>query len=153
MTFQAPLLGLLRCRKGAMAIEAALVAPVLLVLSIGTFEAGMMVSRQQELQSAASEAEGIILAAAATPGGATSDDIQQIIEHSLKLDSDQIELSQRFRCNTESELLLDGTGCDATKPIYRYVHLVLTDTYTPTWANFGVGSPFDYNVERTILVR
>ena len=144
---------LLRCKRGAMAIETALVAPVLALLSIGTFEVGTMVSRQQELQSAASEAEGIILAAAATPGGAASDDIEAIIQESMNLDDEQVELTQRFRCNSEDALISDGSGCDATRPIYRYVRLVLTDTYTPVWVNFGVGGPVDYNVERTVLVR
>jgi hypothetical protein len=152
MTFNVFVARLLRCRLGAMAIETALVAPVLAVLSIGTFEVGTMVSRQQELQSAASEAEGIILAAA-TGSGADSGEIKEVIRHSIGLSEDQVALTQRFRCNTEEELLLDGTGCDATKPIYQYVHLVITDSYTPVWANFGVGSAFDYNVERTVMVR
>lgn len=152
MTLRTLVARLLRCRTGAMAIETALVAPVLAVLSIGTFEVGTMVSRQQELQSGASEAEGIILAAAAS-GGASSDDIKVVIEQSLDLDDGQVELTQRFRCNSEDELILDGTGCDDTKPVYRYVHVVLTDTYTPVWANFGVGGPIDYNVERTVMVR
>ena len=61
---------LLRCARGAFAIETALVAPLLALMSIGTFEVGTMVSRQQELQSAASEAESIILAAAGGTGTA-----------------------------------------------------------------------------------
>lgn len=135
-----------------MAIETALVAPVLALMSIGTFEVGSMVSRQQELQSAASEAESIILAAAAGPG-AESDDIELVIEDSMSLGADQVTLSQRFRCNSTAELIEDGTDCDPTKPIYRYVRLRLTDTYTPVWANFGVGSEFDYEIVRTIMVR
>lgn len=152
MTLRAISVRLLRCGRGAMAIETALVAPVLAMMSIGTFEVGTMVSRQQELQSAASEAEGIILAAAGGTG-AESDDIEDVIEDSMNLDDEQVSLEQRFRCNTAEELVEDGTTCDAAQPIYRYVRLVMTDSYTPVWARFGVGSGFDYNVERTILVQ
>jgi len=143
---------LLRCRRGTMAIETALVAPVLALMSIGTFEVGVMVSRQQELQSAASEAEAIILAAAGGTG-TESDDIEEVIEDSMGLDADQVTLEQRFRCgSTAGEPVEDATDCDADEPIYRYVLLQMNDTYTPVWANFGVGSEFDYNIERTILV-
>ena len=55
-----------RDRRGTMAIETTIVAPVLALMAIGSFEVGSMVSRQQELQSAASEAESIILAASAS---------------------------------------------------------------------------------------
>ena len=141
-----------RCQRGTMAIETALVAPVLALLSIGTFEVGTMVSRQQELQSAASEAESIILAAAGGTG-TESDVIEEVIEESMGLEPDQVTLEQRFRCNaTGGELLLDGTGCDADEPVYIYVLLELNDSYTPVWANFGVGSAFNYNIDRTILI-
>lgn len=152
MTLRALSVRLLRCRRGAMAIETALVAPVLAMMSIGTFEVGTMVSRQQELQSAASEAEGIILAAATGPG-ADSGEIELVIEDSMNLNTDQVELTQRFRCNSAAELIVDGTTCDPARPTYRYVRLVMTDTYAPVWARFGVGSDFDYNIERTILVQ
>ncbi|OZA93393.1 MAG: hypothetical protein B7X57_05165 [Erythrobacter sp. 34-65-8] len=47
----------LRDRRGSIAIETALVAPVLAVLALGSFEVGSLVSRQHELQTAAAEGE------------------------------------------------------------------------------------------------
>ena len=143
---------LLRDERGAMAIETVVVAPVLLLMALGTFEVGSMVSRQQELQSAAAEAEGIILAAA-TGSGTDSAVIESVIETSLGLSSDQVTLEQRFRCNTATELSSSGASCSTDEPIYQYVLLAVTDDYTPVWSRFGVGSPISYNVRRTIQVQ
>lgn len=143
---------LLRDVCGAMVIETAIVTPVLVLMAIGIFEVGTMVSRQQELQSSASEAEGIILTAAAGPG-TDSSKIEEVIEASLGLDQDQVTLEQRFRCNTASNLTTDAASCDTSEPIYQYVLLNATDSYSPVWANFGFGSPFTYNVSRTIQVQ
>jgi hypothetical protein len=140
-----------RCSRGAMAVETAVVAPVLALMSIGTVEIGTMVSRQQELQSGASEAESIILAAAGGTG-TDSDTIEEVIEESLGLPDEQVSLEQRFRCNVENELRSDASACSTTAPIYRYVRLELSDSYTPVWARFGVGHAFDYDIERTIQV-
>jgi Flp pilus assembly protein TadG len=145
------LIHLLRDASGTMAIETAIVAPVLAMMAIGVFEVGTLVSRQQELQSSASEAEGIILAAAA---GASTDSakIEEIIEHSLNLGPDQVTLEERFRCDAAETMTDDETTCDAEKPVYRYVLLQVTDTYTPVWTWFG-SKPHTYNVERTVQVR
>ena len=145
---------LLRLRtdqRGTMAVETAIVAPVLALMSVGTFEIGSMVSRQQELQSSASEAESIILAAAAGEG-TESTQVEAVIEDSLGLRADQVTLEQRFRCNTSDTLTIDATGCDPEEPIFQYVLLEVTDKYTPVWANFGVGSELDYSVARTVQV-
>jgi Flp pilus assembly protein TadG len=143
---------LLRDQFGAMAVETALVAPVLAVMALGTFEVGSVVSRQQELQSAASEAEGIILAAAGGPG-ATSTQIESVIETSLGLEGDQVTLAQRFRCDTASSLVTSRTTCPTDQPIYEYVRVDITDSYTPVWTSFGVGSAINYNISRTVQVQ
>jgi hypothetical protein len=149
MTVRAFARRLLVCGCGAMAVETAIVAPVLALMSVGTFEIGTMVSRQQELQSAASEAEAIVMAAAAS-GGVESDDIKDVIVRSMGLDPEQIDLERRFRCG-DGELILDATECEERVTEYVLVHL--EDSYTPIWANYGVGSEFDYVVERTIMVK
>ena len=152
MTIRAFAKDLLSCTAGAMAVETVIVAPVLALMALGTFEVGTMVARQHELQSAASEAESIILAAA----GSETDSgvIKQIIVKSMGLEEDQVEIRPRFRCgSTAGEPIEDATGCTVDEPIYRYILLELDDSYTPVWANYGVGSPFDYSISRTILIR
>ena len=141
---------------GVMTIETAIVAPVLALMAIGTFEAGTLVSRQQELQSAASEAEGIILA---TSSGGVLDlaGVQDVIRTSLDPDGSRehldVDMAYRVRCNTEAALVMDDSGCDPDLPAYVFVILNITDRYEPVWTQFGISSGFDYNVRRTIQVR
>ena len=143
---------LLREQTGTMAIETVLVAPVLALMALGVFQVGTLVSRQQELQSGASEAESIVLAAANGPG-TDSTTIQNIVANSLHLKPSQVTLLQRYRCDNATTFVSDASSCPTgTSQTYRYILLTLTDTYTPLWAQYGVGSPFQYNVSRTIQV-
>ena len=145
---------LLRDRAGAMAIESAIVAPVLATMALGAFEASNVVSRQQELQSAANEASVIILSAAGGTG-VSSADLEDIIEASLNLEDSQLELAQRYRCNDSANLVATKpttASCGNTKPIYSYVQLTLTETYTPVWTQFGVGKAINYKIVRTVQI-
>ena len=143
--------GLRRDRRGTMAIETAIVAPVLALMAIGSFEVGSLVSRQQELQSAASEAESIILAASASEVETSSADIEEVIETSLDLGPDQVQLDQLFRCDNGA--MSDTAPECASGQLYIYVEVALTDTYTPVWANYGFGDTIDYSVVRTVMVQ
>ena len=135
-----------------MAIESVIVAPVLVLMALGAFQVGSMVSRQQELQSGASEVAGIILAAAAG-SGTSSEDIKTVIKSSLTLTDDQVTLLERYRCGTNTAMTDQPNSCASGVQRYDYVLLQLTDTYTPMWAKFGVGSPFTYTVNRTIQIK
>jgi len=140
---------LARDARGTMAIETALVAPILALMGLGTYDVANMVSKQQDLQSGASEATQIVLAAAGG-GGVTSDKLHDIIVASLGLDSGQVTIVQKFRCDDADALVDSADGCDAAKPIYQYVQLTMTDSYTPLWTNFGVGQTINYSVVRTV---
>lgn len=148
---------LLRDTCGVFAIETAVVAPVLALMAIGAFEVGTMVSRQQELQSAASEAEGIVLAMA---NGGVMDlaGVKNVIETSLDpagtRDNLTINMEYRIRCDTAAELVGEGTACpDPDKPAYMFVLLEISDRYDPVWTQFGFSDGFDYDISRTIQVR
>ena len=140
-----------RDTRGTMAIETAVVAPVLTLMAIGSFEVGSMVSRQQELQSAASEAESIILAASASEVETSSADIEDVIETSLDLDANQVQLDQLFRCDNGT-ISTTAPEC-ASGQLYIYVEVALTDSYTPVWANYGFGDTINYNIVRTVMVQ
>lgn len=147
-----PLLASIRtCTRGVMAIESVIVAPVLALLALGAFQVGSMVSRQQELQSAASDVEAIILAAAQSSSAVSSAQIEAVIENSLDLDDDQVVLAQRYRCGTGA--LLATVTCSSGVQRYEFVLLQLTDTYTPFWADYGMGEPVTYTVNRTIQIK
>lgn len=139
--------------RGTMAVETALTAPILALMALGVFEVSSIVSREQQLQSAANEASEIILAAAGG-SGISSDDLETIIETSLALDDAQLTLADRYRCGTATTLSATvptpGTGCPASEPIYTYIRMTMTDTYTPMWTDFGVPYAVNYNVVRTV---
>ena len=141
------------CRRGVMAIESVIVAPVLILMALGAFQAGSMVSRQQELQSGASEVAAIILAAAQSSSGVSSADIKTVVKSSLNLTDSQVTLLQRYRCGTDPNLIETANTCAGGTQQYEYVLLQLTDTYTPVWAKYGMGSAFNYTVNRTIQIK
>lgn len=144
-----------RDERGTMAIETALIAPLLALMALGVFEVSSIVSREQQLQSAANEASEIILAAAGG-SGINSADLEDIIETSLGLAADQLTIVDRYRCGTATALSATrptpSTGCPTSQQIYTYVRLTVSDTYTPTWTRFGVASPIQYNVVRTVQI-
>jgi Flp pilus assembly protein TadG len=141
------------CKRGVMAIESVVVAPILILLALGAFQVGSMVSRQQELQSGAADVEAIILAAAQSSGAAVSStDIEQVVEQSLGLDASEVTLAQRYRCGT-GPLVTADVACVGGQQRYEFVLLQLTDTYVPFWTSYGVGAPFTYTVNRTIQIQ
>ncbi len=144
------------CRNtiGSMAIETAIVAPVLASMALGAFDASRILSRQQQLQSAANEASEIILAASMGTG-VSSSDLKTILVNSLGIQSSQLTIAQRFRCDDSATLVATAPsppGCATSKPVFKYVQLTLTETYTPVWTQFGIGSPVNYNIVRTVQV-
>jgi hypothetical protein len=62
-----------------------------------------------------------------------------------------VQITQLFRCDAAATTTTNSSTCtDTTKPIYQYVKLTLTDSYTPLWTSFGVGHTISYNVVRTV---
>lgn len=143
------LANLARDTRGTMVIETAIVAPVLIVLVVGVFDMGMAISRQQELQSAASEAESIALAAAS--GAETNiDTIKGIIASSMSLQSNQVSVSRFYRCNANESTVSKPTSCEESAIVSSYIRIDLRDSYDPIYSQFGIGSKIDYAVRRTV---
>ncbi len=143
------LASLFRNRDGSMAIETAVVAPVLILMGLGTFEVSNIVSRQHELQTAAAEGEVIALA---TVQGATTDTatVRDIIKESVGLTDNQITVSRFYRCNANTTTVTDADSCAEDDVVSSYIELDITDSYTPVWTEFGVGNTITFNVERTV---
>ena len=140
-----------RASDGAMAIETAVVAPILLVLSLGGVEAGSMVARQSELQSAAAEALNIVQAAPPiNPAQRTA--IRDILKVSTGITSnDNVTVTEIYRCGTDADFVAAEADC-GTAAIATYIEIVLVDSYEPSWVAFGIGHEIDYNVVRTVQV-
>lgn len=142
---------LLQDLRGSMAIETAIVAPVLILMALGTFEAGTIVSRQHELQSGA--AEGEIIAMAAAQGAATNaDQIRAIIADSLDLSVDKVTVTRMYRCDISTNRVSTKDNCPTDSVITSYVRIEIKDTYTPVWTQFGVGGPINFQVNRMVLL-
>ncbi len=142
---------LARDTRGAMLVETAIVAPVLILLSLGAFQVSTLVARQSELQSAAAEAEAIALASAPDTAEKITT-LQQVVMASTGLTAQQVAISNTYRCNAASSFVASKTGCATDARVSTYLRLQIQDTYTPTWTQFGVGSPIQFNVVRFVLV-
>lgn len=138
--------------RGTMVIETAIAAPTLLLLALGAFQASMLVARQAELQGAVQEAQSVALAISPeTPEARTS--LQSIIANSTGLAPDQVIVEPTFRCGSSTDFVTSPTTCGIGNPYASYVRIILADSYTPTWVNFGIGGPINLSVERLVIIK
>jgi Flp pilus assembly protein TadG len=139
---------------GSMAVETAIVAPILLVLSLGGVEAGSMVARQSELQGAAAEALSIVQAKPPTTA-AHRTAIRDILKVSAGInDNTKVKVEEIYRCGATATFDDDGDeqhDCGVAE-YSTYIKITLIDTYTPSWTALGVGSTINYNVVRTVQI-
>jgi len=145
------ILAFLRNTRGSMAIETAIVAPVLILMTLGTFEASTIVARQHELQTGA--AEGEIIAMAAAQGALTNAaEIQTIIADSLDLPLEKVVVQRLYRCDANTNRVSAKSACGTDAVVTSYMQIKITDTYTPVWTQFGVGGPIDFEVDRMVVL-
>ena len=133
-----------------MTIEVAIVAPVLLLLSLGGFDASSMVARQTELQSAAAEAAAIVQAAPPTDE-AGRNTVRDVLKVSTGLADGQVSVVEIYRCGTNTAYETTN-NCSTGQHVSKFIQATLTDTYSPVWTNFGIGEPVNYNVIRTVQI-
>lgn len=141
-----------RDQDGAMVIETAIVAPVLVLLSLGAFQVSSIVARQTELQSAAAEA-GAIALAAPPDTIAKRATLKQVVMASSGLPTDKVSVLAAYRCDANTTYTLDPNDCAGGQSVSSFVRIRLTDTYTPAWTRFGVGSPFNFTVTRHVMIQ
>lgn len=138
-------------KTGAVVIETALVAPALMLMSIGTYQVSQVVARQQELQSGADQAMSIALAG-------WSDNSEQIaamrnvIKVSTGVADDKITIDRMFRCGENPDYVTDKATCAETDIVSTFLKLKLNDTYTPIWNKLGVGAPINLAVTRMVQI-
>jgi len=152
MTIAALLLRLRDDARGTLAIETAIVAPTLILLALGAFQASTIVARQAELQGAVQEAQSVALAIAPETEDARAT-LKGIIATSTGLPAEQVAVEATYRCGSETGYVASSTTCGVGNPYASYVRITLTDTYTPTWVNFGVGGPINLEVERLVIIK
>jgi Flp pilus assembly protein TadG len=140
-----------RDQRGAMMIETAIVAPVLILMSMGAFQISEVIARQSELQGAMAEASAI--AVSAPPD--TADErtvLKNIVVASTSLDAADVSVSEKYRCGAATSYVDSDDSC-AGSEVSTYVLIELNDTYTPVWTQWGFGEPIDFNVNRYVMVK
>lgn len=142
----------LRNQDGAVLIETAIVAPVLMLMSLGAFQASMLIARQTELQSAASEASSIALVSPPETQTALDNLKTAIVNGNRNLAAGDVTVSQRYRCGSNTAYVTTSSSCIGVK-VSHYVLIQLVDRYTPFWSQFGLGSPIDFRVDRYVMVK
>jgi len=154
MTMADPFAWLRGDTRGTITIETAIVAPVLVLLGLGSFDVSQMVSRQSDLQSAAAEAEAIVQAAVptdATARGKVRDVLKSSIDPDDTNPNDTETVTEIYRCGTGAYQTALPT-CATGSKLSTYIKIVLTNSYTPNWTSFGVGHRIDYSVVRTVQI-
>lgn len=143
---------LARDERGAMLIETAFIAPVLILMSLGAFQVSQVVARQTELQEAAAQASSIAMAAA--PDTAEKRTVvKNVIVASTGLAADKVTITEKFRCGTDTAFLDSASSCTFGVKVANYVLIQIDDTYTPVWARWGFGSALTFNVDRYVMVK
>lgn len=145
------LASLVKDERGTTIIETAIVAPVLLTMALGSYDVSHMIARQHELQSAASDVEGIVFAVSSGTSTDTTK-IKSVVVASLGLAANQVIVDKVYRCGTTAALITDNTTCASGSAVSTYVRVDMSDSYTPTWTDFGVGEALNYKVVRTVQV-
>ena len=140
---------ILRDQAGAVVIETAFVAPVLILMAVGAFEAGNIFARQVELQNAAAEAAQIAIAAPPTDQ-AGRDTLKSVVVASTKLATNNVTVSEKYRCGTDTAYVDSATSC--TAEFASFVQINLQDTYTPLWKQIAFGSDINYNITRLVQI-
>ncbi len=140
-----------RDERGTMLIETAIVAPVLILMSMGAFQISQMIARQSELQGAMAEASAIALS---SPPDTTAkrDVLKEVIVVSSGIDAADVNLSERFRCGAATTYVASAADCVGTT-MSTFVLIEISHTYTPIWTKWGIGEPLDFNVDRYVMVK
>lgn len=142
---------LARNQRGAVLIETAIVAPVLILMSLGAFQVSEIVARQTELQEAAAQAASIAMAAAPDTA-AKRTVLKNVIVAQTGLDESQVTITEKFRCGTASTYVDSASSCVGVK-VANFVLIQLDDAYNPIWSEFGVGGTLFFNVDRYVMVK
>ena len=78
--------------------------------------------------------------------------LKSVLKATLNLTDAQVTITNKYRCGTTAAYVDVKTACAAGTVVATYLRIALTDTYTPTWVEFGMGSPLNYNVTRTVVL-
>jgi Flp pilus assembly protein TadG len=135
--------------RGSMAIETALVAPMVILLALSSADFSKIVSRQQELQSAVGQVEGIALASSASASTDTAA-LKTMLMQAVSLPSNNVTVEKLYRCGGNSTLVVASNSCSSSDVVSTYIRISLTDSYNPIWQRISKIGTWNFNVQRTV---
>jgi hypothetical protein len=109
-----------------------------------------LVARQTELQQAMSEAAQIAIVYKPDTA-AKRTKIRDIIVTSTGLANSNVTITNEYRCGATASRVSTNT-CSSGTAVTTYLKIVVTDTYTPVWNDFGMGSSLNFNMTRLVIV-
>jgi len=140
---------LARARDGAMIVEFALLAPVVLLIGLGTVDASRIVARQAQLQAALSEATQIVLASS-PDNDAKITEIKTVVSNTTGVPVANITITTVYRCGVDTTYVSLPGYCPVTGEISKYLQVSMTDNYSPYWTAMGIGKAITMKIKRTI---
>jgi len=137
------------CERGTTLIETAILAPVLIMMSIGGFEISRMVARQSELQSSAEQATEIALAVVPDTAAERAAIKNKLMESS-GLGAARVQVVSKYRCGAGAVVSTAPTCSEDS--LNTYISISLSDEYQPVWTQWGFAKSFEYHVTRTVQI-
>lgn len=140
------LLGLWRCRRGSLAVEFAITAPILMLALLGIAELGMAVNERMRLASAVRagvQAASLHPEDAATVRTAVEKAAPQLVASRLS-----VQLSRSCGCADGSAIACGGTCAVGTEQ--RFVTVRVTENYPLLFRYPGMGSSLALGAEATL---
>lgn len=138
-----------RARDGAVVIEFALLAPMVVLMGLGAVDVSRIVARQSQLQAAVAEAGQIVLAS--TPDNDTKiNAIKTVIANTTGITTGNITIITVYRCGVDTAFVSLPGYCPVTGEIGKYLQVSVTDNYRPYWTALGVGKPITMKIKRQI---
>jgi Flp pilus assembly protein TadG len=138
--------------RGAVLVETAVIAPVLLIMSIGAYDVSRGVARQTELQEVAAEFAAIAMARESV-GQAELDQMKQIAVAAAGVEDSAIDVAEYVKCGIAPELYVATYSCPGDEEQSRILTISIDATYVPTWTSFGVGEPINLTVTRSVQIQ
>jgi len=151
MNARALLQRLRAAREGAVIVEVALLAPIVVMIGLGTVDASRIVARQAQLQSGISEGAQIVLAAAPDNDSKITA-IKSVIASTTGLATSNVTITTVYRCGTDAAFVSLPGYCSVTGEISKYLQVIVTDNYKPYWTSFGIGKSINMKIRRNIQI-
>lgn len=142
---------LLRNSDGSAVVETVLVAPILMAMSVGSYEMSRIIARQSELQAASDEVSYVALATEPTSATRRAT-LKTIIQTSTGLPAEKVIIDAAYRCGSATNYVTAAAGC-GTSRVSSFAKITLTDSYSPVWTQYGLGSTFTFSVTRYIMIK